>query len=402
MLTLTLTNALRRTGLVGLVVALGAWSAAAGATSEPWVQGATLVDGMSGTGHFGVWTAIEGDTAVVTAPDEPRFGNVYVFHHESTGRWTLEAVLHQTSGPESDSFGQSAGLYGDTIVVGTYGGERAFVFHRSATGGWSQTAVLKPSDGEPYDAFGFSVAISSSGILVGALGHDHGRGAAYFFSNTSGSWRQTAELTPPASVQEGFLFGLSVALAGSTAAVGAPSYASSTKQPGEVFAYQRGDEGTWTSAGRLQLEGGGEPGDGLGRSVAVTGREVVVGAADSLQNPGPGSAYVFGPTVHGYNHGLSLLSTKPRGFGYAVAAYWPEILVGANEQEEARGAVYAFHSDGRGGWPLQQQITPGTRIAHSRFGNGVALDQTRLLVGADAAGNGAAYVFRPGSEITVE
>jgi hypothetical protein len=215
-------------GAVALAVAvvLPTISAAAvTARPSPWVQQAELTDGMAsnGSGHFGVWTAIQGDTAVVSAPDEtgPHGGNVYVFGRGSAGHWVIKAVLRGSSGPSISSFGQSLGLADSTVVVGSWGAGCAFVFQRSAAGAWSQVAVLKPSDGVPGNGFGFSVAISASGvILVGDPSRDDFRGAVYAFARSDGVWRQTAELIPPRA-RAGLAFGLSVGLDGSTAAVGA-------------------------------------------------------------------------------------------------------------------------------------------------------------------------------------
>jgi hypothetical protein len=89
-----------------------------------------------------------------------------------------------------------------------------------------------------------------------------------------------------------------------------------------------------------------------------------------------------------------LLSARPNGFGYSVAALGPEILVGANQQDNIRGAVYVFRANGLGGWPLQQVLTSSKRVANGRFGQSVALDGSRLLIGADSVGDGAAYIFR--------
>ena len=136
---------------LALAVVLPATSAgAAAAKPSPWVQQAELTDGMpsNDNGHFGGWTAIQGNTAVVSAPDEagPHGGNVYVFDRGSAGHWVIKAVLRGSSGPSTSSFGQSLGLLGNTIVVGSWGAGCAFVFRRSPAGAWSQVAVLKPSD----------------------------------------------------------------------------------------------------------------------------------------------------------------------------------------------------------------------------------------------------------------
>ena len=389
-------------GAVGLAVAvvLPATSAAAAtAKRSAWVQQAELTDGMppDDNGHFGVWTAIQGDTAVVSAPDEsgPHGGNAYVFDRGSAGHWAIKAVLRGSSGPSTSSFGQSVGLAGNTVVVGSWGAGCAFVFQRSAAGAWKQAAVLKPSDGVPGNSFGFSVAISASGtILVGDPGRDDWRGAVYAFAESDGVWRQTAELLPP-DAKAGLSFGLSVGVDGSTAAVGAPALGTGngTQQPGEGFVYRQGTAGGWTEVAQLRIAGS-RVGDLFGRAAAVTGRDVVMTATGgNIETPGDGAAYVFVPTASGYAQGTSLLSARPDGFGYSVAALGPEILVGANQQDKVRGAVYVFHASGSGGWPLQQVLTSSKQVVNGRFGQSVALDDSHLLIGADSVGNGTAYVF---------
>jgi hypothetical protein len=384
---------------VALAVVLPATSAAA-VTAKPsrWVQQAELTDGMpsADNGHFGGWTAIQGNTAVVSAPDEagPHGGEVYVFDRGSAGHWLTKAVLRGSSGPSTSSFGQSLGLLGNTVVVGSWGAGCAFVFQRSLAGAWSQVAVLKPSDGVPGNSFGFSVAISTSGILVGDPARDDWRGAVYAFAESDGAWRQTAELIPP-HAKAGLAFGLSVGLDGSTAAVGAPAVGTGTgsQQPGEGFVYRQGPAGGWTEASQLRIPGS-RVGDLFGRATAVTGRDVVMSATGgNIENPGDGAAYVFVPTAGGYAAGTSLLSARPSGFGYSVAALGPEILVGANQQDKVRGAVYVFRANGLGGWPLQQVLTSSKRVANGRFGQSVALDDRRLLIGANSVGDGAAYIF---------
>jgi FG-GAP repeat len=389
---------------VGLAMAavLPATSAAAvTAKRTAWVQQAELTDGMpSGDGgHFGVWTAVQGATAVVSAPDESgrHGGNVYVFDRGSAGHWLKEAALRGSSGPSTSSFGQALGLAGNTIVVGSWGAGCAFVFQRSAAGAWSQAAVLKPSDGVAANSFGFSVAISASGtILVGDPSRDDWRGAVYAFAKSDGSWRQTAELIP-AQAKAGLTFGLSVGLDGSTAAVGAPAVGtgSSSQLPGEGFVYRQGTAGGWTQVAQLRIAGS-RAGDLFGRAVAVSGRDVVMSATGrNIENPGDGAAYVFVPTASGYAQGISLLSARPDGFGYSVAALGPEILVGANQQDKARGAVYVFRGNGLGAWPQQQVLTSAKQVVNGRFGQSVAIDDNNLLIGADGVGDGAAYIFRP-------
>jgi len=87
---------------------------------------------------------------------------------------------------------------------------------------WAQLAQLTASNGRGDDQMGASVAISGSTAVVGAPGARKASGAAYVFVKPVSGWgdsAQTAELT--ASGPEGLL-GLSVAIGGDTAVVGAP------------------------------------------------------------------------------------------------------------------------------------------------------------------------------------
>ncbi len=79
---------------------------------------------------------------------------------------------------------------------------------------------LTASDGAMNDQFGLSVAISGSTALVGAFEKNSGTVAAYVFVQSGSTWSQQAELTDsPGAINDSF--GVSVAVSGSTALVGA-------------------------------------------------------------------------------------------------------------------------------------------------------------------------------------
>jgi len=69
-----------------------------------------------------------------------------------------------------------------------------------SNGTWSQQAELTASDGANNNYFGFSVAVSGSTVAVGApgypaVGSNVAQGAAYVFAESGGTWSQQAELT---------------------------------------------------------------------------------------------------------------------------------------------------------------------------------------------------------------
>ena len=94
----------------------------------------------------------------------------------------------------------------------------AYVFVRSGTS-WIQEAKLTASDAAESDLFGLSVALSGDTALVGALFDDDAgsdSGSAYVFKRSGTSWSQQAKLTASDAAADD-TFGRSVALSGDTA-----------------------------------------------------------------------------------------------------------------------------------------------------------------------------------------
>ncbi len=173
-----------------------------------WVQQAKLhaSDGAPGA-HFGSAVAIDGDVAVIGAPQDTSPGSAYVFRKAAAGPgWNQEAILQAADGWASDGFGTAVALDGDTaIIADPRNGEQgesagaAYVF-RHAGGSWAQEAKLLASDGGVDTVFGSGVAVRDSLAIVGAIGDtDNGAtsGSAYVFAHSGGTWTQTAKLLAP-------------------------------------------------------------------------------------------------------------------------------------------------------------------------------------------------------------
>ena len=143
--------------------------------------------------YFGGSVAVSGDTAVIGARYEDTGGSnagaAYVFTR-SGGSWTQQAKLLASDAQSSDYFGVSVAVSGDTAVIGAYGeatgGSYAgavYVFTRSG-GAWTQQAKLLASDAQSSDQFGVSVAVSGDTAVIGARYEDTGgsdAGAVYVF-----------------------------------------------------------------------------------------------------------------------------------------------------------------------------------------------------------------------------
>ena len=250
----------------------------------------------------------------------PRSGAAYVFARSGT-TWTQQAYLKASNTDADDQFGTSLAVSGDTVVVGApaersnatgVNGDQsnnslpnagaAYVFfyqNGPVTTGWTQRAYLKASDADANDNFAASVAVSDGTVVVGVLGED---------SNATG--------------------------------VNGDSSNNSGTNSGAAYVFARGGTSnapTWSFQYYLKASNA-EANDFFGKSVAVSGDLVVVGAHGESSNAlgingdqsnnsvfGSGAAYVFGPpllaavlTIVGSGPGQATISWTPPLAGVAL------------------------------------------------------------------------------------
>ena len=160
-----------------------------------------------------------------------------------------------------------------------------------------QQAELTASDGAVGDNFGLSVALSGDTALVGAFGRDvagkSNQGAAWVFVRSGGVWIEQAQLTASDGAA-GDVFGISVVLSGDTALVGARGHDVDGKSDqGAAYVFVRSGA-SWTQQAEL-IPSDGAAGDWFGGKVALSGETAVVGAryhdVDGKSNQG--AAWVF-------------------------------------------------------------------------------------------------------------
>ncbi|HET7506577.1 MAG TPA: hypothetical protein VFK02_36405 [Kofleriaceae bacterium] len=325
-----------------------------------WVRQAKLVapDGQSND-HFGASVALSGDTALIgaTADDDVASdaGAAYVFVRTGA-TWTLQAKLTAVDGSSADQLGISAALDGDTAVVGTVDdddlGDRsgaAYVFARSGTA-WTQQAKLTAADGAERDQFGISVAVSGGTAVVGAYGDDDlggSSGAAFVFVRSGGSWSQQAKLLP-ADGAAGDQFGVAVAISGDTALVGANlDDIDGASDAGSAYVFVRSG-GAWSEQAKL-VPADGAGGDSFGAAVALVGDTAVIGAPDDGdRGAASGSAYLYARSAASWSLAAKLLASDGESvdfFGSAVALSGASALIGAPGDDDlasSSGAAYAF------------------------------------------------------------
>ena len=268
-----------------------------------------------------------------------------------------ELKLVASDSANYDSFGYSVAKDGDTVVIGAPGGG-AYVF-RTSDGGATYVEVIKltASDAAAGDGFGRSVAIDGSTIVVGTApqyyGGDDRSGAVYIFSTTDGWTTHTEFKLTAADAGEDDHFGCSVAIDGNTVVVGAYddiNDAASQWSSAHVF---RTDDGgaTYVEVAKLTPEA---EYDGFGRSVAISGETVVVGAYRKEAHRG--AAYVYRPSDDGatYSQVAKLVPADAANIdkvGWSVAIDGGTVVVGAPEDDDGgseSGSAYVFEDES--GW----------------------------------------------------
>ena len=152
------------------------------------------------------------------------------------------------------------------------------MFVRSG-GAWTQQAKLTASDAAADDRFGISVAVAGDTAVVGAFLDDTlagtDAGSAYVFVRSGGAWTQQAKLTASDAAADD-PFGDSVAVAGDTAVVGALDDTLAGTDAGSAYVFVRSG-GAWTQQAKLTASDAAAD-DQFGYSVAVAGDTAVVGA----------------------------------------------------------------------------------------------------------------------------
>jgi hypothetical protein len=306
-----------------------------------WDQVAELKGSDTVAGHFfGYSVAISGKTAVVSSPGYAKnAGRAYVFTDTAAG-WKQVAELKGSDTAAGDYLGDSLAISGDIVVVGADGHRknagRAYVFTDMAAG-WKQVAELRGSDTGAGDGFGYSVAVSDTTAVVGAPDHAKSSGRAYVFSDTAAGWKQGAELKgSDTAVDDGF--GVSVAISGTTAIVGAPGFA---KAAGRAYVFAKTGE-VWHQASELKGTDTVASND-LGYTVAISGATAIAGAPGVAKDVG--RAYAFTDTAAGWKQVAELKGSDTVAgdyFGYSVAVAGTTAIVGADGHAKSAGRAYVF------------------------------------------------------------
>jgi hypothetical protein len=426
-----------------------------------WTQQAKLTAADAASDDtFGSSVSLNENTAVIGAYKDDTSasdtGSAYVFVREGSN-WTQQAKLTAADAAYSDWFGYSVSVDGDTAVVGSYldddagtSSGSAYIFVRDGTS-WTQQAKLTASDAANSDRFGYSVSLWGETALIGAFADDHAdadAGSAYIFVRNGTSWTEQAKLTASDAAWND-QFGASVSLNGNTAVIGAPEDDDGGESSGSAYVFV--NNGTnWIQRAKLTASDGALI-DKFGYSVDLDGDTALVGAIfDDDGGDSSGSAYFFDLYADSdgdglsdsdeiYTHGIDPLSSDTDGdgildpdeldnglnptqpsfvgadeiqkllasdttsgenFGVSVSMDGNTAVIGAHLDAEGgsgSGSAYVFVREGTN-WIEQAKLTASDAATDDNFGRSVSVDGDTALIGAyhdDDGGSdsGSAYVF---------
>jgi hypothetical protein len=266
---------------------------------------------------------------------------------------------------------------------------------------FTQTKLLA-ADAAQYNYFGLSVAVRGDTAVIGAYGKSdlaRNAGAAYAFTRNSGSWTQQARLGTSTPLIDAYL-GATVATNGSYTAAGAPYASVGAQNDGVVYLFSNA---TWQQQ-TILLPNDPDSLSQFGNALAINGNTLFVGAPmhDSF-GANAGAVYVF--TFDGVSWvqrqkliGADTASSDRFGSALALNDGWLAVSAPLHSSPGSPGgAVYLFEFDGVS-WVQRYKVGAPDTIAGDRFGSAIALDNGWLAVGVPlhrfvGSASGAVYLF---------
>jgi hypothetical protein len=375
-------------------------------------------------------------------------GKVYILYRNEGGtdNWGEVKVLTASDAAEGDEFGYSVSISGNTVLVGSPQADtggfsncgQAYIFYRDSGGAdnWGEEKILRAGDKADSDLFGQSVSISGDTALVGApLADSEGtdRGHVYVFNKDQGgadNWGQIRVRTA-SDRNDGDFFGSSVAISGDIALVGAPFAESGGTERGQAYVLYRDQGGAdnWGQKDILTAPGKYDY-NYFGGSVAVSGNVAVIGE-DNATSGGVsrcGRAHIFykdngGADTWGLEKTISASDKVSYSFfGRSVGISGNKIVVGAfmaRSGDIDHGQAYVFRKDqgGLDNWGEERILSASDKADYAWFSSSVSVSEfynfesgwnSLVLAGAPFADSGGtnrgqAYIFnvRSKSKIAV-
>lgn len=286
--------------------------------------------------RFGKSIAVSGNTMLVGASPgaEGSPGVVYLFSRNASGNWGEAGQLRPSDGAEGDGFGAALIIDGDYALVGAPNHDSTgavYIFHREADG-WLQVGKLTDGDAVAGDGFGSAMGLSGDHLLIGMPARNGGTGDVTHFHRIDGEWSGQG-LLPRRSSERDTRFGSTIVVSGDRAFVGMPR---ANNRLGAVATYSVSD-GDWQQGNDLAPYEGGRRAE-FGSALAMTDDGLWVGT------PGSRALYDFRGTETGFSEVIKISpddQPDSRSFGGALAVKGDLAVVGiANNHSGGNALVY--------------------------------------------------------------
>ncbi len=377
--------------------------------------------------YFGNSVAVDGNYAIVAAPEAREFGNqsgaVFIYRFSQDG-WVYVTTLQPSNVDAFDNFGHMVDISGEVAIVTIDSGafpRQAKIFERDFGGAdnWGEraTLILEGSNGSK------SISIDGDTVAIGQWGllnpNGDRTGAVEIFQRDQGgadNWGLLKKIGP-SDVTTAVQFGWAVDLDGDRLVVGARNDDEVSNDAGAAYVFERDEGGTdnWGETQKL-LPSETDAGQRFGRMVTISG-DIIAVSAPLLS--GPGGVYVFEPGATGWEERLLINAPVTSSFQFFgdMTQLNGETLVVSNpgwadpkQPGNAVGTAWIYQRNlgGEGNWGQLKQLLADDRRANDGFSGtrnsaytnrgAVGFDGKTIMVGAwgvDTVNSnvGAAYVY---------
>lgn len=335
---------------------------------------------------FGTSIKLHDNRLLVGAPgDNAKTGAVYVYTYDGAS-WIEERKLTPRNGTSFQKFGTHVDMGFGIVLVGSAAsgiGDSAtgsVTIFTLATTDWAESTVVSPLE-QSNDLFGASaVVVSKDEILIGAPranGSVPHCGAVYSFRRHGDTWKPDQVLESSLPMSEG-LFGCSLGYSTGRILVGAMQEMVDSVHSGVAYTFLRSDAGLWTGESRLVPDTLRDQ-DYFGMSLALNGNLAFIGAPKWEEgrlrsNVDMGRVLAFTFSQGEWKSLGSIVPIDGRDddhFGMAIASNENSVLIGSRLHDKVEfndGAAYFYKADEI--YPeLSNSIIPATYSLSQNYPN---------------------------------
>lgn len=349
------------------------------------VDSATIVLADLEDTIFSGWYSDSDYNTAVTSIPAGSVGDLRLY-----GKTIIERKIIPSDLSGGDYFGRKVDISGDYMISGASQKDKkgaAYIYERQSDGSWQLAETLTAPDGFAYDSFGISVAIAGSYAVVGATGDDDegsSSGSAYvYLRDAEGRWNFEQKLKASDAGATSF-FGISISIDGELMVIGSHGTDAFT---GSAYIFELDTDGDWQQQSKI-MPSGDSANLQFGLSVDISGTHAVIGACFDFDhdNVQTGAAYIFGQNSDGSWSQKAKLTASDRAiydwFGSSVSIDGLTAVVGASLDDpsgSSSGSAYIFERVD-GSWAQTQKLTASDGAGSDEFGSSAALDGSYLLI----------------------